>query len=93
MILLLFLYYLISAWVWGNVLNKILPLDRAWSKIFGFLVGFYLSAFAIGVPVVVWKYDRLSVLIAMLVVLVVGLLLSLRSKDKSVTLNLFQGLF
>ena len=78
MIVLLVLYYLVSAWVWGNILSKVLPLDGAWSKIFGFLVGFYLSAFAIGIPVVVWKYDRLSVVVAMLVVLVIGLLLSLR---------------
>ena len=80
MIFALILYYFISAIVWGSVVGRVLPVNGAWSRAFGFLVGFYLSAFAIGIPVVVWKYDRLSVAIAMVVVMLVGLLLSLRGR-------------
>jgi hypothetical protein len=93
MIFVLALYYLINSIVWGSVLRRVLPLSLAWSRIFGFLVGFYLSSFAIGIPVVVWKYDRLSVVIAMLAILLIGVVLSWLIRDKTVTLNLFQGLF
>jgi len=76
----LVLYYVITTNSWGDVVARILPLNRVWSRIFGFLVAFYLSAMAIGIPVVVWKYDRLSVAAAMLVVGLLGLVLSLRAK-------------
>ncbi|MBU2575893.1 hypothetical protein KKF64_02305 [Patescibacteria group bacterium] len=83
MIILLALYYLISAVVWGSVVSRVLPLSRAMSYAFGFLTGFYLSAFAIGIPVVVWKYDRLCVVIGMAAVLLIGFVLWLAIKKKN----------
>ena len=79
-IIVLLVYYGVSAKAWGSVVRNILPIKKVLSRVLGFLVGFYLSAFAIGIPVVVWKYDRLSVVIAMMVVLVVGVI-------SSITLN------
>jgi len=78
MILVLIIYYLISAIVWSSIVSRVLPVTKAMSRALGFLVGFYLSAFAISIPIVVWKYDRLSVTIAMLMILLIGVLLSLR---------------
>ncbi|MDZ4221321.1 MAG: hypothetical protein U1C18_00430, partial [Patescibacteria group bacterium] len=71
-------YYGINAVCWGAVLSRALPFNRAWSAVFGFLTGFYLSAFAIGIPVVVWKYDHIAVAAALLVVGLVGIILSTR---------------
>ena len=81
----LILYYIITSIAWGRVVAAVLPLDKIWSKIFGFLTVFYLSAMAVGIPVVVWKYDRLAVAGAMLAVGVVGLVLSslLRHPERS----------
>ncbi|MDZ4221398.1 MAG: hypothetical protein U1C18_00825, partial [Patescibacteria group bacterium] len=72
------LYYGVNAIAWGAVLERVLPFDRLWSMVFGWLVGFYLSAFAIGIPVVAWKYDRVAVALALLVVGLVGIILSTR---------------
>lgn len=76
----LILYYGVNAMAWGAVLERVLPFSAAWARVFGFLTGFYLSAFAIGIPVVVWKYDRIAVAAALLVVGLVGVLLSLRAE-------------
>ncbi|MBI2637156.1 MAG: hypothetical protein HYW81_03105, partial [Parcubacteria group bacterium] len=76
----LILYYGVNTVCWGAVPERVLPFTRAWSNAFGLLVGFYLSAFAIGIPVVVWKYDRVAVAVALLVVGLVGVLLSLRAE-------------
>jgi len=72
----LILYYTVSAIAWGRVVERVLPLNRVWSRVFGFLVGFYLSAMAIGVPVVVWKYHRPSIAIAMFLAGLVGIAVS-----------------
>ncbi len=74
----LILYYAITTVAWGRVVERVLPLTKNWSRIFGFLTAFYLSAMAVGIPVVVWKYDRLAVAGAMLGVGLVGVILSLR---------------
>ena len=81
----LVLYYAITAIAWGRVIEQALLLNKNWGRIFGFLVGFYLSTFAIGIPVVVWKYDRLAVAGAMLVVGLAGFVLSflLRHPERS----------
>ncbi|OJI06311.1 hypothetical protein BK004_04060 [bacterium CG10_46_32] len=76
-------YYGLQAICWGVVLERILPFNRAWASVFGFLVGFYLSAFAVGIPVVVWKYDRIAVACALLFVGLVGILLSLWMKSNN----------
>ena len=73
----LFVYYIISSIAWGRVVARVLPINRITSLAFGFLVAFYLSSFAISTPIVVWKYDRLSVAVAMIAVLVIGVLLAL----------------
>lgn len=73
----LILYYGMTTIAWGNVVAQVLLLNRAWSRIFGFLVSFYLSALAAGIPVVVWKYDRVAVAIAMLAVGVIGLVVAI----------------
>src|SRR3989338_4740890 len=83
----LVLYYAITAIAWGRVIEQALLLNKNWGRIFGFLVGFYLSTFAIGIPVVVWKYDRLAVAGAMLVVGLAGLTLSLRAKRSNPEVN------
>ncbi|MDP1709471.1 MAG: hypothetical protein Q8L21_01105 [Candidatus Komeilibacteria bacterium] len=76
----LILYYSISTVSWGAVVERALALNRVWSRIFGWLVGFYLSIFAISIPVVIWKYNRLAVALVMFAVGLVGLVLSLRVK-------------
>ena len=74
----LILYYGVGSASWGRVVGAVLPLNKIWSRVFGFLVAFYLSAMAVGIPVVVWKYDRLAVAGAMLAVGLAGVALSLR---------------
>jgi hypothetical protein len=74
-------YYTILTINFGVLLERVLPLSLAWSRIFGFLVGFYVSAMAIGIPVVVWKYERLTVAIALFLVGLGGILLSLRVSE------------
>ncbi len=70
------LYYGVNSITWGEVLERILPLGRAWGRVFGFLVSFYLSAMAIGIPVVVWKYDRIAVAGMLLLVGLAGVVIS-----------------
>ncbi len=74
-------YFGVNVVSWGAVVERALPLSRAWARLFGFLVGFYLTTFAISIPVVIWIYDRLAVAGAMLAVGVVGIILSLRVPD------------
>ncbi len=78
----LILYYGVNAVCWGAVLERVLPFNRAAACAFGFLAGFYLSAFAMAVPVVAWKYDRVAVAAALLVVGLVGIVLSLRAERR-----------
>tara|TARA_Y100000310_G_scaffold312125_1_gene359122 strand:- start:3226 stop:5577 length:2352 start_codon:yes stop_codon:yes gene_type:complete len=72
----LIVYYWVNTIVWSSIVERVLSTNKAWSRVFGFLVGFYLSAMAAGIPVVVWRYDRLSVALALFLVGLVGLLIS-----------------
>ena len=78
----LVLYYGVNTVCWGAVLEAVLPFTRAWSNVFGFLTGFYLSAFVMAIPVVVWKYDRVAIAVALLVVGLAGVLLSSRGGQR-----------
>jgi hypothetical protein len=96
----LFAYYILSSIVWGRVVGRVLPIDKITSFVFGFLVAFYLSSFAVSIPIVFWKYDRLSMAIAMTVVFIIGVLLSLRIKlgeekeyDDRIKYELFSKIF
>lgn len=70
------LYYSISASFWKDVVVFSLPLSKAWSWVFGFLIGFYLSAMLAGIPVVLWKYHRPTIAFSLFFAGFLGYILS-----------------
>jgi len=76
----LILYFAIGSYGWGGVVEKILPVSKRWSIIFGFLVSFYLISFAIGIPIVLWKYHRPTIAIILFLVGLIGLILGGKHK-------------
>jgi len=74
MVFVLFIYYVASCFVWGRLISKILPIGKATSFAFGFLSSFYLSSFAIGASIVLWRYDRIIVDFCMILVFLAGFL-------------------
>lgn len=56
----LLLYYGVSANVWGRIVTRLMPVRHGCTHLFGLLASFYLSAMAVGIPIVLWKYDHLT---------------------------------
>lgn len=75
-------YFAVLAKHWGSVVQHMLPLSQWWARAFGLLLGFYLVALASGIPVVVWKYDRLSIAVCLFIVGLLGIILSYRTKQE-----------
>ncbi|MDO8435547.1 MAG: hypothetical protein Q7S89_02595 [bacterium] len=80
----LILYYGVGSHVWGRVVARMIPVRRRCTHLFGLLVSFYLSIMAIGIPIVLWKYDRLTTALVLVAVGIIGVFLNLyiRSEPK-----------
>jgi len=63
---------------YASVVRKTLSFGEYWNKAYGFLMGFYLSAMVAGIPIVVWKYHRPTIALALWFVGMVGIMLAWR---------------
>ena len=67
------IYYIINTIGWSVLVEKIFSFSRAWNLLFGFFLSFYLSIMVAGIPIVIWKYDRMLIAFCLLFVGLLGL--------------------
>jgi len=82
-IVVLGLYFFIVSDAYSAVVRKTINAGVVWNKAYGFLISFYLSAMAAGIPVVLWKYHRPTIALALWIAGCTGIFLSYRYRNKT----------